>query len=217
MAIKHTLDESDERISKCMRSDYNATITVLVGLKEVRFTVHQDLLCSNSDFFKKACSGDWTEAPERVVRLAHTNVAFFQIYVEQLYRASTDPGIYEQMRYALRLVHGPHSGSVNADEVVSHMCRLWALGDFLQDAWFQSTVIDELDENPAIEPPSGSTIEWVANNTTTNSPLAKWLLEALVPHLGSSAFTRALLDELTGKLPADFLMSLLKATVEKLS
>jgi len=179
--------------------------------------VHQDLLCCHSDFFKKACSGDWTEARERIVRLADTNVAFFQIYVENLYRASTDPGIYEQMGYVLRPVHDPYSGFVNTDEVVSHMCRLWALGDFLQDACFQITVVDELNENPAKEPPSTSTIEWVANNTTMNSPLATWLLNTLVPHLESSKFARALLDELTGKLPADFLMSLLKATVVRLS
>lgn len=49
--------------------DYDSLITVLVGAGEERFTVHKDVICVKSKFFRAACSDRWQEGQEKVVRL----------------------------------------------------------------------------------------------------------------------------------------------------
>ncbi|TKA66527.1 hypothetical protein B0A55_10252 [Friedmanniomyces simplex] len=213
MATKRKSDGSDGGVSKQLRSNYNATITVLVGPSEASFTVHKDLICRNSKFFEKACSGDWKEARERTVRLAGTNASFFQIYVEKLYFPTAN--LYDNTADALRPSAKPFL-VMDRNEVLFQLCQIWALGDYLQDHGFQNAVVDTLAMNAAQEVPSGSTVEWVVGNTSTDSPLRKWLVNALIPYLTSAPLAAALLEELTGKLPADFLMLLLKLRVKSL-
>ncbi|KAK1057206.1 hypothetical protein LTR12_012995 [Friedmanniomyces endolithicus] len=206
--LKYQAPDMAEQLTRHLRSDYNATITVLVGPGEARFTVHQDLICRNSEFFAKACSGDWKEARERIVWLP-TDARLFQMYVEGLYCPNTN--IYANMVDTLRSTAEP-ADQVYKHDVVHELCRLWVLVDFLQNTPFQDGVIVSLRKHANNEPPSGPTIEWIVSNTSTNSPLREWLIDVLRPHLNSSDYAAELLDELTGNLPADFLMALLKST-----
>lgn len=156
-----------EQLIRHLRSDYNATIIVLVGPGEARFTVHQDLICRNSEFFAEACSGDWIEARERIVRLP-TDARLFQIYVEGLYCPNTN--IYADMVDTLHSTAGP-ADQVYKHDVVHELCRLWVLGDFLQNTRFSDAVLVSLEQHANNEPPSGPTIEWIVSNTSTDSPL----------------------------------------------
>ncbi|KAK5679361.1 hypothetical protein LTS10_008176 [Elasticomyces elasticus] len=216
MANKRKHDGSDDGPSKFLRSNYNATIRVLVGDCQAPFTVHQDLLCRHSGFFEKACSGEWKEARERTVRLNESDATSFQVYLNHLYSPHFD---LNQLMCEIVSGDSPKSTVSNAPEVLFQLCKLWSFGDFVQDHDFQNDVIDAMQYNittalTAVSP--GLMLEWVISNTTSDSPLRKWLALALAPHLKASAHTVTLLDELTGKLPADFLMDLLKARAASL-
>ncbi|TKA37079.1 hypothetical protein B0A54_11940 [Friedmanniomyces endolithicus] len=207
-------------------SQYDITITVLVGKTSTRYIVHQDMIIHGSGFFRKACCGDWKEAHERIVRLASANAGYFHIYLDWLYGPNTD--LYANTMGALPEITKV-SSPLHKGYVLSHICKLWTLGDFLQDHKFQGAVMAALDAvmaaldavmaaldaNPSTEAPAGPTVEYVVNNTSTGSPLRTWLINDMVRYLVSSAPTTALLDELTDKLPADFLMSLMKTLLSK--
>jgi len=60
---------------------------VLVGpessVKE--FSVHEDLICPRSMFFKKAMSGTWKESEERKVELPEDELEVFALYLKLIY------------------------------------------------------------------------------------------------------------------------------------
>lgn len=62
--------------------DFDDMITILVGEEEHRFTVHKDMLCAKSRFFRAACSKRWASGVEKVVRQPEGTAEDFQIYVE---------------------------------------------------------------------------------------------------------------------------------------
>ncbi|KAK4950313.1 hypothetical protein LTR10_011294 [Elasticomyces elasticus] len=203
MANKRKHDGSDDGPSKFLRSDYNATIRVLVGDCQAPFTVHQDLLCRHSGFFEKACSGEWKEARERTVRLNESDATSFQIYLNHLYSPHFDlNSLMCEIRFSFNFANSGRLGTLSS-----------------QDHDFQNDVIDAMQHNittalTAVSP--SLMLEWVISNTTSDSPLRKWLAHVLAPHLKASPQTVTLLDDLTGKLPAEFLMDLLKARAASL-
>ena len=66
------------------------SITVLIGSKEVSFTVHKDVVCDQSNFFRAACNGKWKEAAEKCVRLPEADPHIFGVYVGWLYTGKLD-------------------------------------------------------------------------------------------------------------------------------
>jgi hypothetical protein len=66
-------------------------IRVLVGNEEVRkeSNIHQDLICSRSNFFKNALKKPWLEANERKVTLAEEEPEIFSLYLKLLYVSYT--------------------------------------------------------------------------------------------------------------------------------
>ncbi|KAK5717188.1 hypothetical protein LTR15_009077 [Elasticomyces elasticus] len=185
------------------------------------FLRHRSLctkICSAAtpDFFEKACSGEWKEARERTVRLNESDATSFQIYLNHLYSPHFDLN-----SLMCDIVSGGTTKSTvsNAPEVLFQLCKLWSFGDFVQDHGFQNDVIDAMQHNitTALTAVSLSLmLEWVIGHTTSDSPLRKWLAHVMAPHLKASPQTVTLLDELTGKLPAKFLMDLLKARAASL-
>ncbi|KAF9701864.1 hypothetical protein EKO04_000819 [Ascochyta lentis] len=55
------------------------------GEKQQKYIVHEQLLTTRSLFFKKAMSGDWIEAKERIVKLPEDDSSVFNIYIDLLY------------------------------------------------------------------------------------------------------------------------------------
>ncbi|KAK4894758.1 hypothetical protein LTR27_007146 [Elasticomyces elasticus] len=218
MAAKRPAEDIADGARKRSRSDYNATLTVLVGAEETSFTVHQDHICRASDFFKKACSGDWLESKERTVRLADVDAAMFQIYVEGLYFPSND--LKEMLAETLSSPDDETEPLCvttckrrDVDSILQ-LCSLWALGDYLQDYRIQNKVMDILHQS-VIFVAFGSVriMTWVSAHTTAASLLANYLRATFVELLKESKRTPAILDELKqgeNKLPADVLVDLLK-------
>jgi hypothetical protein len=49
------------------------------------FTVHEDLICPRSHFFRKAMSGPWKESEERKVDLPEDEPGVFALYLKLIY------------------------------------------------------------------------------------------------------------------------------------
>ncbi|KAK5679360.1 hypothetical protein LTS10_008175 [Elasticomyces elasticus] len=218
MAAKRPAEDKADGPRKRQRSNYSATLTILVGPEETSFTVHQDRLCSTSEFFKKACTGEWLESKERVIRLADVDATIFQIYVEGLYFPSSDlkemltdhpvDGVKEPVN--LRGCKQRHV------ETTLQVCDLWALGDYLQDYAIQNKAMNLLEG--AVGWKSFGSVRimtWLAAHTTSTSRLAKYLRSSFVEVLLESttvdvdAVLTAFKDG-EHKLPADVLVDLLK-------
>jgi hypothetical protein len=71
----------------CQYHSYVASLSirVLVGAEESgmkEFTVHEDLICPRSQFFRKAMSGPWKESEERKVDLPEDEPGVFALYLK---------------------------------------------------------------------------------------------------------------------------------------
>lgn len=64
-------------------NDFDNTVTVLVCRGEKRFTLHQDVVCAKSKFFKAACSKRWIEG--RLVRLPEMATSTCKAYCGWVY------------------------------------------------------------------------------------------------------------------------------------
>ncbi|SMQ56230.1 unnamed protein product [Zymoseptoria tritici ST99CH_3D7] len=75
---------TDEPPSK--RFKYVATITVLAGVKEQPFIVHEDEASAKSPFFASACSENWKEGRDRVVKVASIEPEVMEQYIQWIYK-----------------------------------------------------------------------------------------------------------------------------------
>lgn len=113
---------------------------VLVGEDEVKFVLHQAIVCTTSLFFRAICNGKWKESEERLLRLPEVDPEMFSIYLGFLYNRKVD---MREERSAdmksLKTVTG---------EALIHLhdraIHAYALGEMVQDAAFRNAVVDEM-------------------------------------------------------------------------
>ncbi|KAK3068799.1 hypothetical protein LTR53_013345 [Teratosphaeriaceae sp. CCFEE 6253] len=207
MTTKRKSDNELGHASKRLRSDYSTTITILVGHDERPFIVHQDLICSASKFFEKACSGTWRKSRNEPITMKETDADVFRVYVEKLYSPSIDLNdLYTSLKVDQRHANGTDTYSKLPS--ARDLSRLWAFGDYVQDHTFQNVAIDALVDRPY--PSSFSTAEWVAHNVSGDSPLVRLIVDTLAMRLKRRPH---LVGRLKSRLPASFLVMLLKATL----
>ncbi|SMQ56229.1 unnamed protein product [Zymoseptoria tritici ST99CH_1A5] len=65
--------------------DYTTLIQVLAGPEEALCFVHQQKICAKSPFFVAACSKDWKEGKQKVVRLPTIKHEIVTIYIHWVY------------------------------------------------------------------------------------------------------------------------------------
>ncbi|KAK5728043.1 hypothetical protein LTR17_012240 [Elasticomyces elasticus] len=223
MSAKRPAEQDTEGPRKRLRSNYTDTVTILVGAKETSFTVHQDRLCSASDFFKKACTNGWLESKERVIRLADVDTTVFHDYLEALYSPSVELNKLLTNKGAFRNEDDedePSSLSIRSIckcGQVDHLlkrCELWVFGDFLQDHTFQNKVMDSIYDGVKCGTfGSVRILKWLSNHTTATSLLAKFLRRQFAEYLTESNNTSTIfthMKEGENKVPADMLVDLLK-------
>jgi hypothetical protein len=104
-------------------------VTVGEGDKLQTFHVHEDLLTARSPFFKKALSGNWKEAQDRLVKLPEDDPVTFQRYVHLLY---TDALVIEaeEVSEPSKSTEYPHLG------------LLYVLAEKLQDIDAKNVVLE---------------------------------------------------------------------------
>jgi hypothetical protein len=53
------------------------------------FTVHKELLCYHSEYFRNAFNGDWRESDEKAIRLEDVTEDVFRVVIHWLYAQSS--------------------------------------------------------------------------------------------------------------------------------
>ncbi|KAL9110549.1 MAG: hypothetical protein Q9227_004907 [Pyrenula ochraceoflavens] len=77
------VDGTDTQFLSAIGSDI---ITVFVGPKRCKFSIHKKLICSVSQFFDRAMNGSFQEAATSEVYLQDDEPKYFDILVQRLYR-----------------------------------------------------------------------------------------------------------------------------------
>ena len=191
------------------RSDYKETIIVLVGGDKEQFTVHKDLICSNSPFFKAACSGAWTEGRDKTVQLPDHKPLAFKVYLEWSYSSTKDLATLCRTLLGPSLSKDEKTGP--SDKLKSQACRslcqLWVLSDYLGDGACKNEVINnlivEIEENKIFITPT--TIHEIVAGTQVESGLYRWLVDTFIAYI-----TGETLQRYHGKLPQEFIFQVLK-------
>ncbi|CAO2656037.1 Nn.00g048400.m01.CDS01 [Neocucurbitaria sp. VM-36] len=101
------------------------TLKVMVGEEgnEEDFWVHQKILTSRSEFFKRATNGQWLESDERLITLPEDRPDVFRLYLNLLYTRQV------------------------ATKSWRTLCQVYVLAEKLQDASAKNSVIDAMHVN----------------------------------------------------------------------
>jgi hypothetical protein len=172
--------------------NFDDTITVLAGLQgwQQKFTIHKDLICASSKFFKAACSKLWSEGQEKVVRLPEVKVETFQAYVVWVYTGKI-------------AVNKPTQDCVRkfALEEYREAVELYLVGDVLDDLLLRNTAMRTLVTKRKVwqVQPDLATIHQIRDSTPPESRLRQMIVDVTIKRMH-----RANIDEVAS-YPADLL------------
>jgi hypothetical protein len=148
-------------------------VSVIVGPAEKCFTVHNGVLCTISKSFRVACSTRWKEGQDKVVRLPDVDPTVFQRYVDWVYGDI--------------LVSGG-----DLQKKLSMLVELHLLADKLDDVKFRNKTIRVLTRCSWASNlcPGVQVITSIWSNTTSSSPLRKWVIDILMLKDSLSTFEK---------------------------
>ncbi|KAM0717913.1 hypothetical protein Q7P37_006245 [Cladosporium fusiforme] len=152
------------RISQPEQSnDYSSTVKILVGEKEKPFVAHRDIICDKSKFFRAACSKNWRESQERVVRLPEVDEETFHSYLDWIYRN--------------KIVYmGSEREPATKD---FHYIRLYLLGEYLLDVNLRNEIMSSLSRgvSRSMTKPNVEVVEYIWERTAPSSLLRTWMAD----------------------------------------
>jgi hypothetical protein len=182
------------------RLSYYGFIQVCVGQEGNRatFDIHQYLIATRSPLFKKATTGEWKEAQERLVKPPDDEPMTFQQYVHLLY-----PG-------KLAVVADPITGKNDGAEEMVRLAKLYVLAEKLQDVETKNMVIDamllsfrQVRSDGAIYCPGHNIVSLINAGTPSSSPM-RVLMADLVAYRGESSW----MAKKRAEWPSDFMADL---------
>ncbi|KAF2279433.1 uncharacterized protein EI97DRAFT_412463 [Westerdykella ornata] len=182
------------------------SIEVVVGLEPpIPFSVHENLICASSDFFRKAMEGDWKESKQLLVCLEDDDPDTFLVYLHWLYRGTLPVRIDEP---------GP---LMNSEYL--QLAKAYILGDKLQDGDFKDVVIDAMIDKCKSTAsdghrwfPVGPVLRCMYKNTPTSSKARRLLVDIYVHH-GPGHWTSDGAEQ--DEIPKDFLYEVTMAFMDK--
>lgn len=174
-------------------------MTVLVGKKEKHFILHQDAVCAKSKFFKAACSKQWLEGQERIVRLPEAQPATFQSYCHWIYSEDLpEPTCTDE--------------SAKRDKLAEQktLIKLYLLGDILDDVQLRDKATSVLFVAMRRQqiPPSVGNMKLIYESTPSSSLLRKMIVDVFISRIDRSDVAQSLTY-----YPAEFIQEVAAAAV----
>lgn len=173
------MQRSDKPNANIRRLDYVDTITVLVGAEEAKVIVHEEAITRCSDFFRAACSGNFKEAKEKLVRLPAMEVDTFKSYTHWIYTGD----VVFDMDCDDSTTDSKHH------KLFMDLVKLYIAADSLGDMRLRNSVIDRLiaTEEAIKKSPGPEMITLAYEATPTGSNLRKLLVDYYLRLKGSNA------------------------------
>lgn len=181
----------------CARLDFSEDIVALVGSNEERFTLHKGIITNHSKFFKAACSGNFSEAKDKIIRLPEIDVDNFVTYLQWVYTGT--------------IITGDEENADKSDypkKSFYSYIKLYVLADQLDDMRLRNAIMDVLT---ALSKVPAVTDAFVLgyNSTPESSILRKFIRRAFrVVASDKRALLKRWVRERSSKLPHDLLVDL---------
>lgn len=182
--------------------DYRDVITDIVGADsdetEVCFTVHTEPIKQKSVFFEKACTTNFKEAEEKVVRLPETRPSVFEDYLHWIYTGT------------ITAIENNPDNSLLQNRCLT---RLYLAADKLDDILLRNAAIDSLLTlfSCGQLKVNSSLFSETYEGTTENSPLRRLLVDIYL----STSNTADWVQREAEHLPRQFLVDLVCGRMEK--
>lgn len=81
-------------------------VTVFVGLGKDKFTVHKNLICASSQFFKRAFEGGFTEGVSQELTLPEEKPCLFEFFCSWLYMSKYNGADWSQLQMTTKYGEG---------------------------------------------------------------------------------------------------------------
>lgn len=132
------------------------------------FSVHEQLVCTSSDFFKGALNHGFKESSDRVIPLSEFKPESFKIYLQWLYTG----GIFTRQ---------PDSAKEIASQENCRLFEAYIMGEYLCDTNFQDTIMDALLDKWLNEDKYAVSflLARVAQETSETSQLRRLLIDVI--------------------------------------
>jgi hypothetical protein len=154
--------------------------TLVVGMNELEFPVHQQRLCERSLYFAATTKEDWKEGQEHRVPLPYDNPSAVGLYIQWIYGG----------RIFTRL--GKQESEIEDKRTYSETSLLvegFIFGERVQDGSFRDAVIDAMivsinttGKDDKHRYPSGPVVDRAYEGTPEGSPLRKLMVDIHVNH-----------------------------------
>jgi hypothetical protein len=173
---------------------------------EQRFTIHKDLVCASSKFFKAACSKRWAEGRAKEVRLDEVKAETFRAYIVW---------VYAEKITANRSTQG--DAKVAALDEFAETVDLYLLGEFLDDLRLRNAAMRALVTNSKlwIIQLLPKLIDQIWKSTLPDSLLRKMIVDATVSRALDPMYTSGF-EQHSEDYPKDFLRCVAVASMKKL-
>jgi hypothetical protein len=137
-----------------------------VGAAKEHYTLHKDLLCFYSDFFRAALNGSFKEAVERKIELPDVKIEVFETFQVWLYTQTLPKNEDE---------------ATEVYPAFARLIRLWIFGDKYQIPLLQNNAMDamlaKVDEDQQVPT---KVLNLAYENTVLNSPLRRAITDIMV-------------------------------------
>lgn len=150
--------------------------TLVVGVEEHEYRVHQDLLSGNSPYFAAAVKEEWEEGQKRRIPLPDDSAAAVDLYVQWVY----------DRRVASRQ---PLEKLKDGQEELGVLIDSFIFGEKIQDGDFKDAIIDALISSVSTIGkedkcwyPAGEKVDRAYKGTPPGSPLRRLLVDMHVYH-----------------------------------
>lgn len=179
------------------------TVTLLVGVKNEKFTIHKSVLCAQSKFFEAACKNEWMDSNDRSLKLPEDESDCIRAMITWMYHPF------------IRIPKGL-CGKEKEMARVAFLARLWVVADKFNILRLRNDSLDGIIHylDNYVRGTVGKTamdffhhevLSFVYQNTYESAPIRKVLVDFAIETLEQND-----VDVLRGSPAEEFLFELLK-------